>query len=40
MHNKLLKGVDMHTYTSMSGYDLKDQSEEHFQNCRRNDSFE
>jgi hypothetical protein len=40
VHSKLLKGVGMHTYTSMSGYDLKDQREEHFQFCDRNDSFE
>ncbi len=40
VHYKLLKGVGMHTYTNMSGYDLKDQREEQFQFCHRNDSFE
>jgi hypothetical protein len=40
VHYKLLKGVGMHTYTGMSGDDLKDQKEEHFQFCHRNDSFE
>jgi hypothetical protein len=33
VHCKLLKGVGMHTYTNMNGYDLKDQREEHFQFC-------
>jgi hypothetical protein len=32
--------VGMHTYTSVSGYDLKDWREEHLQFCHRNDSFE
>jgi hypothetical protein len=35
VHCKLLKGVGMHTYTSMSGYDLKDQREKRFQFCHR-----
>jgi hypothetical protein len=38
--NLYLKGIDMHTYTDMIGYYLKDQKKEHFQFCHRDVNFE
>jgi hypothetical protein len=36
VHCKILRGVGMHTHTSIIGFCLKDQKEEHFQFCYKN----